>query len=177
MEEQQDREPEIQESEVEPAKEPARAEEPEPARGAEELENAEMMERLQEEIRNLSVGDHLVFMMQSLSSLAVARMGLAPDTAAGRDMEQARLAIDAFKALLELLEKAKPVGEVAVHRGMLSQLQLEYVGALGARDKGGHEAAGGDEAAQGEEAAEGGEAAGGGEAVGGDEASGGGESA
>lgn len=163
MEEQQGREPKVDESEVEPAKEPEQAEEPERARGAEELEDTEMMERLQEEIRNLSVGDHLVFMMQSLSSLSVARMGLAPDTAAGRDMEQARLAIDAFKALLELLEKAKPVGEVAIHRDMLSQLQLAYVGSLDVRGKDGREAAGGDESVQEGETAKGGETAEGGE--------------
>lgn len=96
-------------------------------------EDAEMMARLQEEIRNLPVSDHLVYMMQSLSGLAVGRMGLTADSAARRDMDQARLAIDAFRALLEVLERSLPPGEMAPHRGMLSQLQLAYVGALDAR--------------------------------------------
>lgn len=114
MDEQRDKEPESRESEA----------------GGRQAEEAEMMEHLQEEIRNLPVSDHLLYMMQSLSGLAIARMGLTDDTASRRDMPQARLAVDAFKALLDLLERAKPSGEMAAHRGMLSQLQLAYVGAL-----------------------------------------------
>ncbi|MBN1321392.1 MAG: hypothetical protein JXA87_11195 [Thermoleophilia bacterium] len=143
MEEQQGQESEIRDSE------------------AERAEEAVMMERLQEEIRNLPVGDHLLFMMQSLSGLAVARMDLSTDNTARRDMDQARLAIDAFKALLELLEKAKPAGEMATHRGMLSQLQLAYVGALDEGDKPAGEDAGeaAPEGGPGEANAEDGEAA------------------
>jgi hypothetical protein len=92
-------------------------------------EEAEMMARLQEEISNLPVGEHLVYMMHSLSALAVGRLGLAADTAARRDLGEARLAIDAFKTLLGVLEQVRPAGELAVHRGMLSQLQLGYAGA------------------------------------------------
>ncbi len=154
MDEQQGREPEVKEAEAGRPEDSQRIEEPERARRTERAEDAEMMERLQEEIRNLPVSDHLVFMMQSLSGLAVARMGLAADTAGRRDMEQARLAVDAFKALLELLEKARPAGEMAVHRGMLSQLQLAYVGALDAGGKSGDAAAeDGDSAAEGHESA------------------------
>ncbi len=102
-------------------------EEQTPQLGAEE---AEMMERLQEEIRNLPVSDHLLYMMHSLSGLAVGRLGLTADTASRRDLGQARLAIDAFKTLLELVEKVRPAAEMVGHRSMLSQLQLAYVGAL-----------------------------------------------
>jgi hypothetical protein len=95
-----------------------------------QAEEAEMMERLQGEIRNLPVGDHVVYMMHSLSSLAAGRMGLTADSSVRPDLEQARLAIDAFKALLEIVERARPPEEIAGHRGMLAQLQLAYVGAL-----------------------------------------------
>ena len=101
----------------------------EPGSGENRAEEAELMARLQEEIRNLPVSDHLVYMMQSLSGLAIGRMGLTAETASRRDLDQARLAIDGFKALLELLEKSEPAGEMAAHRGMLSQLQLAYAGA------------------------------------------------
>jgi hypothetical protein len=94
-------------------------------------DEAEAMARLQEEIRNLPVSDHLLYMMQSLSGLAIARMGLAADGDARRDLDQARLAIDAFKALLGLVESAGQGAEMTSHRGMLSQLQLAYVGVLG----------------------------------------------
>lgn len=98
-------------------------------------EEAEMMERIQAEIRNLPVADHLQYMMHTLSSLAVSRLGLSGEDR--RDLEQARLAIDAFKALLELLEGARP-DQVASHRGVLSQLQLAYVSAAAkpAKDEG-----------------------------------------
>jgi len=161
MEEQQGQEPEVKEAGAKRPEEPRQPEEPRRDRRTEQVEDAEMMERLQEEIRNLPVSDHLVFMMQSLSGLAVARMGLAADTAGRRDMEQARLAVDAFKALLELLEKARPAGEMAAHRGMLSQLQLAYVAALdaggkdrdAAADDGDAAADDGDAAAEGHEGA------------------------
>ena len=96
-----------------------------------QVEDAEMMERLQEEIRNLPVVEHLLFMMQSLSALAVGRMGLSEDPKARTDLEQARLAIDAFRALTEVMERAKPE-QAAAHRGALSQLQLAYVSAVNA---------------------------------------------
>lgn len=98
-------------------------------------EDAEAMQRLQEEIRNLPVSDHVLYMMHSLSALSVGRLGLSPDTAARRDLEQARLAIDCFKALMEVVDRARPAEENAIHRGTLSQLQLAYLEALEGGDK------------------------------------------
>jgi hypothetical protein len=94
-------------------------------------EEAEMMARLQEEIANLPVAEHLVYMLHSLSALAVSRLGLSSETKERRDLVQAQLAIDAFKAVLGVLEPVRPAGEVSAHRGMLSQLQLAYAGAMG----------------------------------------------
>lgn len=93
-------------------------------------EDAEMIDRLREQLESLTVSDHLVYMMQSLSGLAVGRMGLTAETAQRRDMEQAKLAIDAFKALVDLVERARPSDEMTAHRNMLAQLQLAYVGAV-----------------------------------------------
>jgi len=95
-------------------------------------EEAEMMQRLQEEIQNLTVSDHLFYMVESLSALAVSRMGLTAETAERRDLDQARLAIDAFKALLEVMERTRPSEAITAHRSALSQLQLAYVAALDA---------------------------------------------
>jgi len=96
-------------------------------------EDAEMVQRLQEEIQRLPVSDHLVYMMQSLSALAAGRMGLTPEDAGRRDLDQARLAIDAYRALVEVVERARPAEEMVAHRGVLSQLQLAYVQASGAQ--------------------------------------------
>lgn len=104
-----------------------------------QAEDAEM-ERLQQEIRNLPVADHVVYMMQSLSALAVGRMGLSGGEQAQPDLDQARLAIDAFKALLEVVERVRPA-QVAAHKGMLSQLQMAFVAVRDGRS----EAGGGDQ--------------------------------
>lgn len=93
-------------------------------------DEAEVMARLEEEIRGMSVADHLGYMLHSLSALAVGRLGMGPDGAGQRDSVQARLAIEAFKALVGVLEQVRPAGEVKAHRGVLAQLQLAYAGAV-----------------------------------------------
>ena len=105
-------------------------------RGSEEVaggvsaEEARIVEQWQEEIRNLPVSEHLLYMMHSLSALAVGRLGLTADTAVRRDLDEARLAIEAFKALMEVDERVRPEGETTIHRETLSQLQLAYVKAV-----------------------------------------------
>jgi hypothetical protein len=61
-------------------------------------------------------------------------MGLTGEAGGRRDLEEARLAIDAFRALVELVGRVRPPEEMAVHRSVLSQLQMNYVGVL---DRGG----------------------------------------
>jgi hypothetical protein len=91
-------------------------------------EEAEALARFQEELRRMSVGDHLATMMQSLATLAVRRLGMSPETAEERDLEQAKQAIDAFKALLTVVEGGgRPKEEVDAHRQVLSQLQMGFV--------------------------------------------------
>ena len=92
-------------------------------------EEQEAIRRLQDEIGRLSVADHVSLMMHSLSSLAVDRLGLGAD-ASHRDLEQARMAVDAFKALLGVLEGRRPMEEINAHRSVLAQLQMTYVAAL-----------------------------------------------
>lgn len=103
----------------------------EPARLEREptAEEREAMRRFEEEIGRLTVTDHVLLMMQSLSSLAVERLGVTPDKAARKDLDQARMAIDAFKALLGVLEGTRPAEEMVAHRSVLSQLQMAFVAA------------------------------------------------
>jgi Domain of unknown function (DUF1844) len=102
-----------------------------------DVEEQEAMQRLQEEISRLSVADHVLLMVHSLSALAVDRLGLTAETQGQKDLEQARLAIDGFRALLSVLEGRRPQEEIVVHRAALSQLQMAYVSALGEEDAGG----------------------------------------
>ena len=90
-------------------------------------EEARLLGRLEEQIRRMSVADHLAYMLESLAALATRKLGLTTDTQAERDLDQARLAIDAFRALLPVVEPVRPAQEVVAHRGMLSQLQLAFV--------------------------------------------------
>jgi len=98
--------------------------------GGVSAEEAKIVEQWQEEIRNLPVSEHLLYMMHSLSALAVGRLGMTADTAVRRDLDEARLAIEAFKALMEVDERVRPEGETTIHRETLSQLQLAYVKAV-----------------------------------------------
>ena len=91
---------------------------------------AEFMQRLQEQMQQLSVYDHLVGVLQTLSSLAFQHLGVTPESAGQRDLEQSRLAIDAFRALTEILVPLRPSEEVVLYRSTLSQMQLAYVAEL-----------------------------------------------
>lgn len=90
-------------------------------------EEREAMRRFEEEIGRLSVADHLELMLHSLSSMAVDRLGVGQGGAGRRDLDQARMAIDAFRALLGVLEDKVPAEQFGAHRAALSQLQMAYV--------------------------------------------------
>jgi hypothetical protein len=90
----------------------------------------DMLTDLQDEMRRISVADYLTYTMQSIFAIGWRRLGLTPDTAAERDLDQSRLAIDAFKVLLQVLEEMRPAQEVSALRALLSQMQLEYVASL-----------------------------------------------
>jgi hypothetical protein len=78
-------------------------------------------EQLVEELRKAKVGDLIVHTCSLLGSLAFGK--LAPEV---RDMEQARLAIDALQALTPLLaeEQRRDV------QALLANLQLAYADAV-----------------------------------------------
>jgi hypothetical protein len=97
---------------------------------AAEAKEEDELRRLREELGRLTVADHLLLMLQSLSTLALDRLGLTKESGGRRDFEQARLAIDAFKALMGALESVRPAEEMRGHRGMLAQLQMTYVATL-----------------------------------------------
>jgi len=90
----------------------------------------EKKQRLEEQIRNLPVSDHLLLMMHSLSDLALLRLGLIAETKGQVDLKQAQLAIDAYKSLLEIVEKACPREQTVPRRHVLAQLQLAYAASV-----------------------------------------------
>jgi hypothetical protein len=78
------------------------------------------------EIKKIRVEHVLLEHVVSLVNLGMRRTGLAPGTEGERDPAQVRLAIEAIRAALPLIEQAAPE-QVKPIRDALSQLQLAFV--------------------------------------------------
>ena len=80
----------------------------------------------EEQIKRLRVEHVLLEDVVTLINLGMRRTGLAPGTEDERDAGQVRLAVEAIRELLPLIEQAAPqqAGQI---REALSQLQLAFV--------------------------------------------------
>ncbi len=105
------------------------------------------------ELKRLRVEHVLLDNVVALANLGMRRTGLAPGTEGERDPAQVRLAIEAIRAMLPLIEQTAP-DQVAAIRDAVSQLQLAYVRiggqapGPGAPESGAEESAGDAPAAQ-----------------------------
>jgi hypothetical protein len=92
------------------------------------------------ELSRISATDMIAQAAVSLLNIGAHRMGAAPagegGPPVGQDLEQARDAIDAAMALLEILERRIP-GELGPLRDALSRLQVAYAAELGRAKPGG----------------------------------------
>ncbi len=104
----------------------------------------EVRAAMEEEMKHVRVEDVLLQSVVSLVNLGARRAGVAPELVEEADPEQVRVAVEAVRALLPLLEEIAPEQAPAI-RDALSQLQLAY-----ARTRGG--APGGSGPAPGEPA-------------------------
>lgn len=84
----------------------------------------QLVEQLEAELKKLKVADLLVQTLYTVSSLGFRR--LAPDD---RDLDQARLAIEALRALVPLLEDSAPAELVRDFKQVTANLQLAYADA------------------------------------------------
>ena len=82
-------------------------------------------QELLEALRRLRVSDVLVQSLSTVSSLAFQR--LAPES---RDLEQARLAIEALRALVPVLRESLPAEVVRDFESVTANLQLAYANAV-----------------------------------------------
>jgi len=85
------------------------------------------------EIKKIRVEQVLLEQVVSLVNLGMRRTGLSPDTEAERDPAQVRLAIEAIRALMPLVQQFAPQQADAI-RDALSQLQLAFVKLGGAAE-------------------------------------------
>jgi len=83
----------------------------------------ELRARLEDELRKLRVQDVLLQSVVSLINLTSRRIAKEDE----RDLEQARIGIDAVRALVDLLDP-EPAEQV---RNALSELQVHYASAAG----------------------------------------------
>jgi hypothetical protein len=107
----------------------------------------ELRAQLEEQFRKQKVSDLLVQYMVSLSTLAYMKMGITEDTQEVKDLEQARLAIDSYKALLDSAGDRLGEQDRKALSGALASMQMTFVQAAegGKGTEGGKEAEGGKE--------------------------------
>jgi hypothetical protein len=87
-------------------------------------EEQRLIDELQAELAKLKVADLLLQTLYSVSSLAYHRLA-----SEGRDLAQARLAIEALKALVPVLEGSVPADALRDFNQVLANLQLAYASA------------------------------------------------
>ncbi len=78
------------------------------------------------EIKKIRIDQILLEQVVSIINLGMRRTGLAPGTEDERDIDQVRVAIEAVRALLPLIEQAAPA-QAGQIRDALAQLQMAFV--------------------------------------------------
>jgi hypothetical protein len=86
----------------------------------------ELRAAYEEELKRLRVEHVLLDNVAALVNLGMRRTGLVPGTEAERDPGQVRLAIEAIRAMLPVLEQAAPE-QIGAIRDAVSQLQIAFV--------------------------------------------------
>lgn len=98
-----------------------------PAPGEEPRSEEELRARLEEELKKITVRDILVQTVVTLVNLGGQRLGTSEGTREVRDLEQARMAIEAVRSLLPLLESVEEgAAQMRPVRDALAQLQIAY---------------------------------------------------
>ena len=90
-----------------------------------EPSEAELREALEAELKRLKVSDVLIQTLYTVSSLGYRKLG-----AEDRDLEQARLAVDALRALTPVLQGITPDEVIRDFNQVTANLQLAYAKAV-----------------------------------------------
>jgi len=85
----------------------------------------ELLRKVEEQLRDLKVSDVLVQTVYTVSSLGWHKL-----SSTDRDLEQAKLAIDALRALLPVLAGAMPAEAKRDMEQMVANMQLAYANAV-----------------------------------------------
>jgi hypothetical protein len=90
-----------------------------------ESADEKLIQQLEEELKKVKVSDLLVQTLYTVSSLGYGRLA-----AENRDLEQAKLAIDAMRALIPVLEASVPEEVVRDFNQVTANMQLAYAQAV-----------------------------------------------
>jgi hypothetical protein len=85
----------------------------------------ELLRKVEEQLRDLKVSDVLLQTLYTVSSLGWHKL-----SSTDRDLEQAKLAIEAIRALLPVLADALPDEVKRDLEHMVANMQLAYAGAV-----------------------------------------------
>ena len=88
-------------------------------------EEQKLVEELQAELAKLKVSDLLVQTLYTVSSLGYHRL-----SGEAKDLEQAKLAVEALKVLVPVLEGEVPEEALRDFKQVLANLQLAYASAV-----------------------------------------------
>lgn len=108
----------------------------------EQMSEEELRAAYEAEIKKIRIEHVLLEQVVTLINMGMRRTGLVPGTERERDPEQVRIAIEAVRVLLPLVEQAAPP-QAGPIRDALSQLQLAYVRIGGAAPSAAPEASAG----------------------------------
>jgi len=95
--------------------------------GQNEPTDEELIKQIRDEFSKLTVKDFLSQNLITLSTLAHQKMGIPAANKQSADLDQAKLAIDAYSALLKVLDEQLGSEERDALREILSKLQIEFV--------------------------------------------------
>ena len=105
----------------------AEGEEQQPEQGSEADED--LLRQVEEQLRDLKVSDVLLQTVYTVSSLGWHKL-----SSTDRDLEQAKLSIEALRALLPVLAEAMPAEVKRDLEQMVANMQLAYASAVGEAD-------------------------------------------
>jgi hypothetical protein len=88
-------------------------------------DDEELLRKVEEQLRDLKVSDMLLQTLYTISSLGWHKL-----SSADRDLEQAKLAIEALRALLPVLADSMPAEVKRDLEQMVANMQLAYGGAV-----------------------------------------------
>src|SRR3954462_3269926 len=97
-----------------------------PGSGGRQPTEEELRAAYEAELKKIRVEQIVLEQVVSLINLGMRRTGLGPGTEDERDIGQVKVAIDAVRALLPLIEQTAAPQAAAI-RDALSQLQLAFV--------------------------------------------------